>query len=91
MMCQKNKYNLKQVAKANLSRDDASFEDSVPKLKARNFIEDLIEEENSSRDYEEKMTLKIKEGSFSKEAKKNLSIIFENESTCGDNSYTKKE
>ena len=54
--CQKNKYNLKKVTKANLSRDDASFEDSVPKLKARNFIEDLIEEEHSSRDYEEKMT-----------------------------------
>ena len=71
MTCQKNKYNLKQVAKANLSRDDASYEDSVPKLKARNFIEDLIEEEHSSRDYEEKMTLKIKEGSSSKEAKEN--------------------
>lgn len=37
------------------------------------------------------MTLKIKEGSSSKEAKKNLSSIFDNESTCWDNAYTKKE
>ena len=63
----------------------------MPKLKARNFIEDLIEEEHSSRDCEEKMTLKIKEGSSSKEAKKNLSSIFDNESTCWDNANTKQE
>ena len=37
------------------------------------------------------MTLKIKEGSSSKEAKKILSSIFDNESTCWDNAYTKKE
>ena len=37
------------------------------------------------------MTLKIKEGSSSKEAKKNLSSIFDNESTCWDNAYTVKE
>ena len=44
-MCQKNKYNLKQVAKDNLSRDDAGYEDSVPKLKASNFNEDPIAKE----------------------------------------------
>ena len=70
-MGQKNKYNLKRVAKDNLSRHNAGYEDSVLKLKASNFSEDLIAEEHSSRDYEENMTLKIKEGSSSKEAKKN--------------------
>ena len=37
------------------------------------------------------MTLKIKESSSSKEAKKNSSRVFENESTCGDHSDTKKK
>ena len=90
-MCQKNKYNLKRVAKDNLSIDDAGYEDSVPKLKASNISEDLIAEGHSSKDYEEHRTQKIKKGNSSKEAKKNLSSVFENESTCGDHSYTKKK
>ena len=89
-MCQKNKYNLKRVAKDNLSIDDAGYEDSVPKLKAGNISEDLIAEGHSSKDYEENRAQKIKMAIPVKKQKKNLSSVFENESTCGGSLLHKK-